>query len=581
VNVWPYRVALLWLAALSAAVALTVCSHFGSSLVDSPLAVATALAAVLATAVGLAAAFLPGARLQRVVAGLCSRWQEVAETPLPNQVRGSVWLFAAAAVTFVLVTARYDQLNTTPARDDQAAFLRLAEQTARAGGPLALPGQLWRGEFVEANRHPLYVALLSLAPTFEAGKRLSLLVGAAGAVLLTWLVDRQFGRPAAAVFAVLLATNAAFCRLTTRVVCDGLLLVLAGLAWWAAERCGGPNSDAASSGVEPPADRNGRRRREASTKWLRASSARSARLRWPWLVLGAALGLCYLTKGTGLLLLLGTLLWGLGELLVRPRQLLQVARGRRRSEGPEVGTAGAGDEAGGAGRDVRAGAAAGASRGSLALGLGLLLAAWLVVACPLLVRNVRVYGSPFYNVNAQLLFEDRFRSPARLAARRSLQQAARQYFQRHSVGEVVWREVSGLAWEAFIVLRSLGPAPWDDARVLPGLLLFVLACVGLFSSARPGRRLVLLWLTLVWLVFAWYVPIAAGDRFVLPLVPALTAYAAVGLLRTTRWWAERPWNGRESDKAGTEGWKRRLSRAVLGVGLAWCAVAAVGTWLVG
>jgi hypothetical protein len=99
--------------------------------------------------------------------------------------------------------------------------------------------------------------------------------------------------------------------------------------------------------------------------------------------------------------------------------------------------------------------------------------------------------------------------------------------------EMFRREVSGLVWEAFIMLRALGFAGLDDARVLFGLPLATCAALGMLATRGPGPRLLLVWTITAWIVFAWYVPIAAGDRFPIPLLCPVLAYAADGIVRLT------------------------------------------------
>ena len=164
----------------------------------------------------------------------------------------------------------------------------------------------------------------------------------------------------------------------------------------------------------------------------------------------------------------------------------------------------------------------------------LVLLGWTVISAPLLIRNIRRYGWPTYNVNSSLLFVDEYSDPVRLARTGSLASVARTYWDEHSMAAVVARELRGLVWESFIILRTLGPAPMDDGRVVFGVCVLGAALIGLLATRRTDRTLVVTWLVLFWLVFAWYVPIAAGDRFVLPLIVPLTAYASVGMLRGLR-----------------------------------------------
>jgi hypothetical protein len=168
----------------------------------------------------------------------------------------------------------------------------------------------------------------------------------------------------------------------------------------------------------------------------------------------------------------------------------------------------------------------------LLLGGVLTLAAFLVVSSPLLVRNVRRFGQPFYNVNSLLLFADRYEDfDDLIEAGATTSEAARQYLATHSTGAMLRREASGLVWELFIILRSLGPAPLDNSRILFGIPLALVALAVACIDRGPQHRLLLTWGLLHWLVFAWYVPIAAGERFILPLLVPILVTAADGLVR--------------------------------------------------
>jgi hypothetical protein len=89
----------------------------------------------------------------------------------------------------------------------------------------------------------------------------------------------------------------------------------------------------------------------------------------------------------------------------------------------------------------------------------------------------------------------------------------------------------GLVWEAFIMLRTLGPQGLDDGRVVFGLPIAICAGVGLWFERRPAKWLLVWWIAVSWVMFAWYVPIAAGDRFPIPLLMPVLAFAAEGMRR--------------------------------------------------
>lgn len=462
----------------------------------------TAFAFSVLAALGLTlAALAPGRWWDRLFAALRLIRARLTAATIPCDRRCAVVLAVYAAISYLILVVVYFPLQPGPEGNDQGAYLETAVAVDEEGGVPALIEDLFGGEFTEANRHPLYIALLSFAPRYEAGKVLSAIIGGVSLLALGYGVARRFGPLAGGVFSVLLATNAAFLRFSTLVASEGLLTLLGGVAWlvlvgWArgGRVSGGVGGGAVpgnlvSSGKcaqgtleEPPLSplRKGGSHGQAASM-LQIACA------------GAALGLAWLTKGTGLLLLGGTVLW----MFV-------------------IGV-----------RDWRSSRSA----GRMAVSVLVLVLAWSAVASPLLVRNVRRYGTPFYNVNSWLLFVDEYEDPVRLASEKSVGEAAREYVQSHSVAEMARRAVTGLAWETFTLVRSLGPPPLDDSRVLFGGLFLLLAAAGLMAEQREAVLLLLVWTAISLAMFGWYVPIAAGERFILPLILPLLAYASDGLVR--------------------------------------------------
>lgn len=468
--------------------------------------------AVLGALVAVALAFAP----QRVWLRLLDtirRWRgRVESATVPQSRRVVAALFVIAAAAWVAVEAAFLSLPRSPEGNDQGAYLLVAQQVHDAGGMPALVRQLFTGEFAEANRHPLYIALLSLRPTFGAGTVLSVVIGTIALWVLSAPVARKFGPATGGVFAVLLATNYAFCYAASLVTCEGLLVLLTGLLWLTVvERRERAEPDGGSAGASRARERGSRSFAEAALP-------------------GALLGLAWLTKGTGLLLLAGFLVWKAGTLVVAARPELFARR-----------------------------------LGRFVVYAAVVLIAAGIVASPLLVRNVQRFGSPLYNVNSYLLFTDEYVHPEELAREMSPREAAALYLETHTVGDMLRREIRGLAWEAFIIVRTFGPAPLDDGRVLLGGPLLLLALLGMGAERRRDALLVAIWLVLFLVVFAWYVPIAAGDRFVLPVVVPALAYSAAGFLRLLRLCAG------PAD--------RHFNLWLIGIALLWCAGWGAATWV--
>lgn len=478
----------------------------------SVLTLAAFAAAGLGALVLLLAAGAPGRLWDRLTGRIeaARSWLVAANTPRAPEFGAAIIL--AGVIAYALLMGRFVPLQTSPERNDQGAFLEAARDVQQTGGVPHLVVQLYGGEFAEANRHPLYIGLLSYVAEFREGKRLSTAMGAATLMLLTLLVARHFDGLTAGVFCVLLATNFTFCYFSSRVVCEILLTFLAGLIWTAAL-----NSD------ELP---------------------RSGPMRF--LGIGALLGLAYLTKATALLLALGTVIW-LSYVVIRCRE-------------SRVGCAHQ------SGRELSKKRWA---QPTLRLTMHLLLVwGFLVAGSPLLVRNVRRFGSPFYNVNSYLLFVDEYRDPQTLADEMSLPEAAGRYWESHRFGQIAGREVRGLVWETFILCRMLGPTPLDDSRAVFGAVLLLFCAVGLLAerNRETSRTLIVIWTILFVATFAWYVPIAAGDRFLVPLLVPLLAYASCGIVRVV---------------GGMRGQIDRVRQAwVLLTGcLAWCVLWVAWTYL--
>ncbi|QDU48406.1 glycosyltransferase family 39 protein [Gimesia panareensis] len=392
---------------------------------------------------------------------------------------GSLLLSFSLIVYFVAMLTLLPQ-QPLPEGNDQAAFLTQARTVQEAGGAAGLLQQLFAGEYTEANQHPLYVAILSYFPDYEAGKRFSAMCGLAALLLFSFGIARLYGNVVGGLTGLLLAVNAAWCRLTGQVVCEGLLLLFVAGLWLVVLRI--------------PDDRT--------------SETRS---RFLWIGAGLLLGLAWLTKGTALVLLLGVLLWRVSYAIDWRRCIPVRFKTESAQTETESGTI---------------------SWKQALLSLALVIGSFIVIASPLLVRNARVYGSPTFNANSYLLFEDEFTEPHALIEQRgSIGSAARHYWQTHTITQMVKREVKGLAWQIFIFLRGLGPLPFNEGRLFFGLLMFPFLLAGLLAETGPARRLYLIWMLLFWLAFAWYLPIAAGERFLMPLLLPTLGFVSLGIVR--------------------------------------------------
>ncbi len=356
------------------------------------------------------------------------------------------------------------------AADDQGAYLATAERAHSPYGPMVtlatLFGDLRSGAFKEDNRHPLFIGLLAVRPTETWGRILAWLFSAVGMTSAVALVWRRFSPLAAGLFAILLGLNADFGLYSVMVVCESALITWIGLTYFA---------------LLPPVD----------------AAQSTARRRLRIVLASGLLGLAFLTKGTGLVFFLVFLGWLAWQCLPQKEQ--------DTTEEDPVRTVLSLDEPDPLRQWV------------LAMLLGVI--GFVVVAGPLLERNIRVFGNPFHNINSLLLFADDYSEFERmLRLKIEPGEAAREYFSTHSAGQMLVRELRGLVWEAFIMLRTLGPKGLDDGRIVFGIPLAMAAGLSLWFDRRPAKFLLMAWIVACWVMFAWYVPIAAGDRFPIPLL---------------------------------------------------------------
>ena len=158
------------------------------------------------------------------------------------------------------------------ATDDEVAYLSTAIEIKERGGVGGFIRDVFRGKYLEANRHPLYILLLSpfagrdLSFFFKA-KMVSLLLGLIAVLVIYFVIRKHFGVIAAALAITFLVLNQAFLDASGKVACETLLVLFALLTW------------------------------HFCTK-----------LRPNWALAGVFSGLCYLTKASGLFLFLAILI---------------------------------------------------------------------------------------------------------------------------------------------------------------------------------------------------------------------------------------------------------------------------------
>ena len=127
------------------------------------------------------------------------------------------------------------QTHTTLNEMDTTAYLGTAAQI-RELGFIGLFKACFTGSYIEANRHPMYMLMISpvAAKTVTAFVNAKIVTAAIGLLLVVVFyvsVYRLYGAGAATVSTLLLTMNATFIRLTTMVACEAPLMLFLFLSW--------------------------------------------------------------------------------------------------------------------------------------------------------------------------------------------------------------------------------------------------------------------------------------------------------------------------------------------------------------
>ena len=461
-------------AAICGLVCLAGVALIFGSIESRSVLVLTVVTVLVLTAISLAGLALARDSVWDSVSVFTQKLLSPQKSPLEARGPGLFLVLAGLAAYLTQIVVLFPR-NDSFAGQDEEAYLITAGEISSTGSVSVFLRTLYSGEFAEANRHPLYLWLLSATPAFTAGKLLSVILGVwAMAMVIGVCVRRGSGWLCTGVVCLLLGLNSAWGRFSVTIGCEVLLVGLVACLWFQfSERSAHGTADAIDS--SPEIDRR----------------------KLPTVKIGVLAALFWLAKGTGLLLTVSIALW------------LVVRRWKRLSGRTDSGQVGS---------DWK----------TAARELLLFLVTWAVVASPLLVRNQVLYGSPLYNVNSWLLFSDHYSDPVVLSETSTIGAAAQKYLASHSLLDVLQRELSGLGWEVYILVRSLGPQGLEDARILPGVVIAGLAVLGWIVARGEEKWLLVIWLISSLLMFAWYVPVAAGERFVLPLLLPILLYASDG-----------------------------------------------------
>ena len=362
-----------------------------------------------------------------------------------------VTVLGVAFVALKSLSAYHEHSRPVP---DELAYLELANELAEAGGWRTFLQRCWTGDYREANRHPLYLLLLSAIaqrdPAFYAHAKLaSWTIGLLTTAVILGLVARTSGPAASVCVAFLLGHNDLWVTHMSAVHVEMLLFALLLVAW--------------------------------SVMWFAPASVR-------WHVLaGVALGLAYLAKATAVIVWIA---YGLALLVTRRVQ---------------------------------------AFRCRVA---GCTLLAGLVVASPLLLRNVRVYGNPLYNVNSKYMWLDDW-SQVRLIEESDLSEfSLGSFVRRHGVAALGTRVLHGLARESIFLCTALYPlnVRVSVETVAGGALLLVVAILGIGRLPGATIRVMTRLMVVGFLAaLALHTPHGSHPRFQLTLVPVLYVTFALQL----------------------------------------------------
>ena len=378
---------------------------------------------------------------------------DLDRTDMKSQWR-SQW---PVVVVFLLVLGGF-LVRTTPL---VAANIRSSDWDQRDYLKIAL----WisdGGAFTDGNRNPLYPLLLTPFASeeiafFTLAKLLSVPLGMLGLGIVFGVGSRIVGWGGALLAMGWLAITAVYLEASAYVNVEVLLVTLFVCAWYAG----------AKALVSPHPGR--------------------------WFVLAGVLaGLCYLAKGTGLLLVPMLL----GTLMIRPFTQSIDQPWWRWLRQP---------------------------------GVWLFLVAFILVASPLFIYNLRTHGNALYNINTTHYiwldsWEESYIYPGDPLPTLS------GYLQTHTVAHMAERLWNGLGllptqwYEAVRPFFLAGVRGWGTVFTAVGLGMVVV--VGRTTRKNhptiwPVYLYTLLGILASVLLFSWYHPVSDGPRFVLPWTPIM------------------------------------------------------------
>lgn len=170
---------------------------------------------------------------------------------------------------------------------------------------------------------------------------------------------------------------------------------------------------------------------------------------------------------------------------------------------------------------------------------------FLIITSPWIVRNIRVYKDPLYNVNKHNMWcndwQERYRPGFDIN-----QCTLRNYLRNNTPREIVVYLFDGIFKRGPALLcESLKPYPfWQkdaDSQLITGapikvncawpIIIVLLSIVGLYSvRGKIEYFTALVWVISIFLLVSWYSKMMFAVRFMNPLTPFFYVYAALGIV---------------------------------------------------
>jgi len=386
------------------------------------------------------------------------------------------WPILLVALALLGLGAEVVQRSATHLRPryDEVAYLALARDYARAGGVAATIRCHLEARCREDNRPPLFEFLLlgvvdDSPASFAKAKLLTFATSLFLLAVVWFAVRRSFSTAVAAGSVVVLALTPGLADMGSHVLHDPLYSALTFAVVY------------------------------AIAAWQERGPA------W-WLLAGALIGLAFLTKGSGHLLLL---------------PLIVVSLYRHR---------------------------AALARKSIVYAAAL---GFVAVSFFLLWRNLKAYGSPLYNVNARLVWLDRWQDFWAMYLEPEWNNVGLGwYLQRHSVVQLVVRVFRGAGITVGIFAYEAGIGFAHPAlRAITGAVVLLLAVLGLRRRWLAGHRVEVLAVVSTIVVCGAALSLASSGghgpqaRYAYPYIALLVPYFVCELLEKV-WPPVREWLSR-------------------------------------